>query len=748
MSDVAPPPHVPSALRFWAVLDGVYAVLVAALAVFALPWKSPLYNALVLLWAASLLGGAPLLYRGSRLGHRLAVGSSLVGLAGAMLAMAGLVASWAYLRAAYGAFGAGASLASLLVAGMVWQVLGLYPALRLRALLRREIRQAVGELAGGGRSSAAARAALVLALLPVPVGVAIDARFRLRPVEAVPDEAVAASLSLLRARLRGDVLAAPALERLPLGPGPLYVTLWDGGRKVARVEGTGPSLGAAIVQAGDRMAAALAAAGIAKGEGRLKVDRTVARGPVVRGWPLALALGLDPGLDGLVDGDDRLIFLPDDVLVAAVAGNAAPLPALAELRAGLDVPWIEGKVAAAGVTGPLFRVRSESWIETAAGGARVHRGNVVAGALAPRPAAELSGDYLLRQSETDGRFRYRYQPYSDATLSPGEYSLARHAGAAYGLSQLYAETGAQRFADGAQAALSWLALQLHEACGPAPGRRCLREGGRVAFGPSALSAVAMFEYQRRTGDARFAALAGELAAFLADRQRRDGDFDHGFDAQTGAVIPGPPRLFASEQAALALVLAHRVGGRPEALAAAERALDFLTRRKYDFWLGRFIYGADHWTCIAAEEAWPALKHRHYLDFCTGYAAFMRRLQYRPDPEAPVRDFAGHYGFGYQLVPQAPATAGFTEALLSTLALARHHRLSAAEVGPLEDDARRAVGALTREQLRPENSYLVAHPERAAGGFRRSLVEPEIRVDFVQHAASALARAGGLGVAPL
>jgi hypothetical protein len=264
----------------------------------------------------------------------------------------------------------------------------------------------------------------------------------------------------------------------------------------------------------------------------------------------------------------------------------------------------------------------------------------------------------------------------------------------------------------------------------------------ASVGASALTAVAMLEYQRRTGDRRYQEQGQRLLAFLRGLQQPSGDFAHYYDAHAGEVVPGPPRMFASEQAALALVLGHRLFGQAADLQAAERALDFLTGAKYDFFLGHFIYGSDHWTCIAAEEAWPALQHRRYLDFCTGYARFMSRLQYPETPASPARDFAGHYGFSYLLVPQAPATAGFTEALLSTLALAGHHRAPTAE---LREQSRAALTALVRDQVRPENSYLVRNPARAAGAFRRSLVEPEVRIDFVQHAASALIRGHALGL---
>ena len=114
-----------------------------------MPWKTPAANLALLAYALAVGAGAPGLWRGARWAWRLAIATCLLGLAAAVVAVSGLVASWAYLRAVYGAFGAGASIASLLLAGMVFQLLGLYPAVRLRALLRREVREVVR--AGSGR---------------------------------------------------------------------------------------------------------------------------------------------------------------------------------------------------------------------------------------------------------------------------------------------------------------------------------------------------------------------------------------------------------------------------------------------------------------------------------------------------------------------------------------------------------------------------------------------------------------------
>jgi hypothetical protein len=724
-------------LRTWAAVDLVYAAILVALALGALPWKLPAANLAVVAYACLCAASAPGLWRGRRWAWMLALGTSLLGLLATVLVVSLLVASWAYLRAIYGAFGAGASVASLLVAGLVAEVLGLHPVLRLRALLRREIRGSMG----GGRAVTAVTLALVL--LPLPVGLATHLRYRLRPLPPLSVAAQAQALAVVRAALAGrPPPPAPALAGLPLGPGPLFGTLWDEGKPVVRAEGRGGDLAEAVASLGR----ALSAQARGAPPGRLKLERVVAVAPVLDSPAVALGLSVDPGLDGLRGADQRLVFLPDDVLLARAAGASAPLADLPELRLGIDRRWLAERLAVTGAAGPLARFRTEGWIEGGDRGAiPLHRGREdPPPPLSARAAASAAGDFILRQLQTDGRFGYRYDPVADTAMGEDQYhySYPRHAGTAYGLALIHAFTGEARFGEGADAGLSWLARQIAPTCGGQAALACLvPEGTAAPLGTASLAVIAMLEYDRRTGDRRYRELARRLLELALKLQRPDGEFHHLYDSVAGTVIPGPPRMFASEQTALALALGHELLADARYRPALERALDFLTQRKYDFFLGRFIYGADHWTCIAAEEAWPALPHRRYLDFCAGYARFMSRLQY-PDSAGPTRDFAGHYGFGYLMVPQAPATAGFAEALLSTLALAEHHRAPSVE---LRAQATAALRALARDQIRADNGYTMGHLARAVGGIRRSLVEPEIRIDFVQHAASALARGSALGL---
>ncbi len=714
-------------LHLWAWIASAHGLVIAVTAAALVPWKSPAANVALLAYAALQIATGLCLWRRPRWGWRLGLASGLFGLAAGVLVVTGLLLSWLYLRAVYGAFGYGAAIVSLLFAAAGFQLLGLLPALQLRALLRREVR------ADYGPARAARGGIALLLLVPVLAATAAYLPFRLRPVAALSPAARQQSVAVLRAALSGAARpAAPALVGVPTGPGPLFVTLWDRGKAVARVTGSGADLAAAVEAATQAL---LAHPGIARhgGRGRLKLDRVVAVGPIASERRPVLALSVVPGADGLRrrDGPPERALLPDDMVLQSRFGAAPILPGLREVRLGLDAGWALERLGQGG--GPIERLGLESWVEPAKADGQpraVVLGNTPLEPAGPEglvQAAVEAGRCMVRQLHEDGRFNYEVAALRNRRFGKSDASLPRHAGAIYGLSQLYAHTKEGRFRRAARRAANWLVRHRVHRCGE---HRCVAKSQRAKLGASALTLIALLEYQHATGSPRFAGAADELRAFLLAMQRPGGDFHHVYDRRRGAPDPTPTQMFASEQAALALVMAHEVLGDEPSLPAAERALDWLTGPKYGYFLGRFSYGADHWTCLAAERAWPRLRSERYLDFCKGYSAFIGRLQF--DQSHPA--FAGHYGFSAVMVPQAPATAGFTEAVAATYLLSRHH--GEPDEG-LRQQTLRAAEALRRDQLRPDNSYLARNPQKARGGIRRSLVEQDIRIDFLQHSISAL-----------
>jgi hypothetical protein len=715
-------------LRIWAWIAGLHSLVLIMTASMLVPWKTPWVNGACIAYGVLQGAVAVGLWQRAVWGWRLGLLSGLLGLASGVVVVSGLLLSWAYLRGIYGPLGYGAAIMSLLCAGVAFQVLSLVAALQLRALLRREVRQDL-------RPAKAVRGVVVLLLCgPLALIPPLYLRARLTPVAAVTTAVREQSVAVLRAALLHSARPlAPVLSGVPLGPGPLYVSLWQDGQLIVRVRGQGSDFAAAVDDAASALRAHPALATSVHTAARLKVDRVSAVGVMVSEVLPLIALSVVPGQDGLRrrDSTEEKVLLPDDMIRADRFGQVPLLPGLREVRLGLDASWALAQLR--GPKGALERLRLESWVESARGVVAVIRGYTPT--TAPKPedfqvAAIRAGAFLMRQQRPDGAFHYRYDALDHRHSGTSRRSLARHAGVIYGLSQLYARTHDERLARSAAQAIRWLLNGYSRPCGAA--RRCLVQGRQAELGPAALTLIALLAYQRATADDVLSLAARELAEFVLAMQRADGEFHHAYHVQQQQPIPAPRLMFASEQAALALVMAHEAFGEPRYLQGAERALDFLTGAKYAYFVGWFSYGADHWTCIAAEEAWPRLRSRHYLDFCRGYAAFIRRIQYG----TAVPAFAGYYGFSYLLVPQAPAAAGFTEAVISIYKLSLHH--GRRDAG-LHAQVWMALEALRRDQLRDDNSYLATSPSEARGGIRRSVVQQDVRIDFTQHALSALIR---------
>lgn len=725
----AAPDSVRAKLRFWALADTVYAVAIALIALFVIPWKTEMANIALLLYALLHGTGAPWLFKARKTGYRLSVVSGMLGLLGAVVVCAGLFSSFAYLFGIFGDLGYGTAIGALLIASLAMQILGLYPALKLKTLLGGEVRRHFDF----GPKILFAIAGLWS--IPPVLALVVFFFFELNPVAPLSQNAKNQTAAYMRAALDGALRPEPiALRGIPLGPGPLYATLWQRGEIMARAWSSADNLDAAVREVADRLLAKLKGRG---NQGILKIDRVVAVGKIIESPEPFMALSVNPGREGLRrrNGHPSEILLPDDMVRDQVFGTAPLVPGIRELRLGLDTDWVWRKLGPE--RGPVDRVRVESFIENKGRALPVVRSNTRSdnrGPLAWRQAALSGGDFILRQLMDDGRFYYRYLPIEDARDKGRRYSLPRHAGTVYSLALLYGHTGEERFARGAKKAIEWLEAQIDKECGT-EGRACVVSRGRATLGAAALTAVGMLEYERKTRDSRFRSTMRGLMEFVLMMQRKNGDFNHAFEPREDFIDTEKRTMFYSEEAALALVMAHEVLGDERYLRAAERALDYLTGPKYDYFLGRFIYGADHWTCIAAEEAWPRLKSPRYLEFCEGYAKFITRLQYAPNSWSN-EDFEGHYGFGAFMVPQAPAAAGFTEAVLSTHDLKEHHGKQAPR---LLAQASGALDALARDQIRPDNAWLMPNPDAALGGIRRSLVEQEIRIDFTQHAVSALIR---------
>jgi hypothetical protein len=624
--------------------------------------------------------------------------------------------------------------------------------------------------------------ALLLAL-----AAGIHAYYRIDVPPPLGPEARAAVLAELRAALARApeapaAAAAGELARPLPHEGPVLVSVLEGGRIRARITGHGSTVAAAVRAAAGKLRAHAPLGRMSEEQraaARLKVDLVVGRGPLAAGslaGGLARALGLHPGLEGLgvtldlpadVKSDVReLVLAPDEVYLFEFFGSYKPLPYVPELALGFDFERADmmlaklaglpaGGYGAAGRT--YFRLRADSFVERPLAG-RAEGPLPLARGLPPPPplsaeslraGAIAGGRYLVAHLAGNGRYVYERDLVTGTgtdPAQPGPYSIPRHAGTTYFLAELYRITKEEFLREPIERAFAHLQA-LIEAGGcagtlPDGGRfACVIDRGQTSahLGSAALTVVALAEYQRATGDARYEPLARALTAWILHMQRPDGSFAHLYDVRSAARDERTQLFFYAGEAALALARMHVVTGEARYRDAAERALDALVGW-YDFFLGGFFYGEEHWTCIAAEAVYPAVQKDGYRRFCNGYAAFLRTQQPGPGELPDQDDWAGSYNFTPFLVPQNTPAGSRTESMISAYLLGTYH-------GRPEPVIREQIEAALRyvlgQQIRAESDFYAARDVTAIGAVPGTPIDRSVRIDYVQHVCSAMIRHAAL-----
>jgi hypothetical protein len=507
--------------------------------------------------------------------------------------------------------------------------------------------------------------------------------------------------------------------------GAVLASVWANGVRVAR---------ARVPRVGDRDASLDAALASTSGA-VLRYETVAAEGPVPAFSESLFALSLAPARDGLVAtmGGRTEYLTPDDLLAHQAYRHAVRLPVV-DLSLGVDVPLALALLADRfGVSVGDVRQRARLRRARFARPTAAQPVDVTADALLN--AALAAARFVARGVDAQGRFRFLVDGATNQTL-PG-YDWPRHAGATYFLAQ-----AAERFRDPHVGAATLRAAGLLRgrmvACGAA---RCIADGTMADVGSAALATLAFVEVVRASLDPSYRVDAAELAAFLREQQRPDGEFMHLYDRQASRPVD-VQLLYYSGEAALALSRTHQLLSDPRDLDAAKRAVARLAGPAWSFFGSRYYFGEEHWTCEAMADLWGRSPNPVALDFCLRWLAFWRTAQQGP-ADTPY-DADGAYGVGPIQVPPLTPIASRCEAGLATLAVAERTAVARAVTDALDTQMKRSLALLMRQQVRatsPARLGLLSDPEAVDGAFPASEVDWSLRVDFAQHAGSALL--GGL-----
>ncbi len=528
--------------------------------------------------------------------------------------------------------------------------------------------------------------------------------------------------------LRGWVALSPD----PAHPRAVVASVWRAGQLVARSVLRSPGdLDETVDQA------------MAQPGSELVTESVVAEGPVLVRPEAAFALSFVSGHDGVegeLDGATAYVT-PDDLIARHAYDKGVSLPGI-DLPMGADIAIILALLAER-LHATADRVRDE---------AVIHRIRVVRAtprrqeppwahvdetsltADIVRDAARDGARYLADGVGADGRFRFLVDARSGRVLEG--YDWPRHAGATYFLAQASSHFHEPELATACLRAAAVMRDSATSRCNGAQQEdaACVGTDARVDVGSSALALLAYVEIARTGLDSTYAGPALRLARFLRGQQKPDGELMHEFDRDAGRPVDIQYPYYSGE-AALALAREHRISGDAADLESASRALAHITGPAWSFFGDRYYFGEEHWTCQAMAELWDRAPDPQALDFCVRWQAYGRRLQYRAG-EA-VYDADGAIGVGPFVTPQLTPVASRCEAGIATLEVLLQNQTG--DVEALRRQQARALALLVRRQLRPGPVALFADPERVYGAMPSSEVDLSLRIDYVQHAGSAMLR---------
>jgi hypothetical protein len=511
----------------------------------------------------------------------------------------------------------------------------------------------------------------------------------------------------------------------PLPEGEVIASVWKDGQLIERV------VLADVKQRDPRLDRAVAERG-----GELVLEKIVADGPILQSPPLALGVSLVAGHDGVraTLGDKTAYVTPDDLVSRQLYDHGLKIQSIS-ISLGLDTDRLLDLVAERLGTNranveehaSLRRIRVERQRDD-------ERPRIIPASLTAadvRSAVVAYAQYLARGVSSEGRFRYTVNAPTNQEL-PG-YDWPRHSGATFFLAQAASLTQDPALAAACGRAAALLRGAALSRCGDLP---CVGDEAIVNLGSSSLALLAFAEIVDRDIDRSFRPQVVELAKFLRKLQRPDGEFMHEYDRVNQRPIDHQG-LYYSSEATLALARAYGITRDPADLDAAVRGLRNIVGPAWSFFGDKYYFGEEHWTCQAMAVLWPYAPDPKALDFCVRWQAYGRKLQ-QQDGDSYF-DADGAIGLGPVVTPRLTPVASRCEAGVATLDIAKKAGVAASEVAALDLQLRRALALLLRQQFRPGPKHLFKSPADVYGAMPGSEVDWELRIDYAQHAGSAMVR---------
>lgn len=365
-------------------------------------------------------------------------------------------------------------------------------------------------------------------------------------------------------------------------------------------------------------------------------------------------------------------------------------------------------------------------------------------------AAKLSADYLIRECGDNGRFTYRINLNPKVTPRP-KYNMLRHGGTIYALA-MYDQKHPNKKT---KKALDRATRFLKKNIAPIPGKDDLltvwsypeisgrRAPVQAKLGGTGLGLVALLSVEKIKPGTTPVSYLRRMGQFLLFMQKKDGSFYSKYVPAEGGRTDKWTSLYYPGEAALGLLMLYEKDPSMKWLQSAANAIAYLARIRAK----KKSVEADHWALLATAELLPICDRnksafprkkilRHAIQICE---SIVSRKATHPEDEPEY----GCFTRDGRTCPTATRLEGLQAAL--TFLPKKNETLRKR----IESTVSQGLSFLIRSQI-PSGKYAGGIPKairplpKNHPRFDKSFnyKATEIRVDYVQHALSAMIWAGG------
>ena len=342
-------------------------------------------------------------------------------------------------------------------------------------------------------------------------------------------------------------------------------------------------------------------------------------------------------------------------------------------------------------------------------------------------SVRLGSQWIINMQEPSGRFNYWQNPQTDTYSSKSEDNFLRQAGTNYALVSAFEITKDSLALESAYNSLAYLNKYLFT---PHPDTAYYMFRSKAKLGGTALPMLAMLKLREINGDTTYDSRLKALANMILFLQEQygTGEFKSTY-IYNGSYTYEKDRGWESNiypgEAMLALIEMYKAFNDNKYLVSFDRAYEYYSQNGH--WKH---FSFMPWATIAMSRAAIVTQEEKYASF-----AFQMtdRILYWQNINSSNQEYGSLFG-----VPTV-FTSTWMEGTGEALRLASDRGLSQRESEYL-DRLMISLDWLLQLQYTQADIEENKYPASAKGGFRRSLIEPEVRIDNTQHAISSILKA--------